>query len=218
MASPSMSTTSYAILGYLAIRPWTAYELTKQMGRTFHHFWPRAESGIYREFKRLVDAGLAASSDEHHGKRPRTRYEISTAGRDALRTWLAEPTNRGFLESEAMVRLLFADHGTKLGITDLLGSMVDDAGSRSEQMAQLMQDALVTGGQFPHRAHINVLVARFLVDFATMVQEWAEWSTDYIDTWPDVGDREPDELTRDRIRDTIAAAAATRTNPKGRGD
>ena len=38
----NLSTTSYSILGYLAIRPYTAYELTKQMGRTFHHFWPRA--------------------------------------------------------------------------------------------------------------------------------------------------------------------------------
>ena len=215
MASASMSTTSYAILGYLGIRPWTAYELTKQMGRTFHNFWPRAESGIYREMKRLVADGLASSSDDHQGRRPRTRYEITDAGSEVLRTWLAEPRSTGFLESEAMVRLLWADHGTKREITDLLTAMVDDARERSDQMGVVMQEYLVTGGQFPNRAHINVLIARFLVDFATMVQDWAEWSTDYVDSWPDVREREPDDAARDRIRDTIAAAEAIRAPDPG---
>jgi DNA-binding PadR family transcriptional regulator len=208
MTSASMSTTSYAILGYLAIRPWTAYELTKQMGRTFNHFWPRAESGIYREMKRLVADGLARSSDDQEGRRPRTRYEITAAGHDALRAWLSEPRSDGFLESEAMVRLLFADHGTKRDITDLLDAMLADVGSRSEQIAQIMQEQLLPGGQFPNRAHINVLVGRFLIDFAAMVHDWAEWSTEYIDSWPDVGEREADDATRARIRDTIAAAEA----------
>ena len=189
MASASTSTTSYAILGYLAIRPWTAYELTKQMGRTFHNFWPRAESGIYREMKRLVADGLAVSADDHHGQRKRTRYEITDAGHDVLRTWLSEPRSNGFLESEAMVRLLWADHSTKRDIAALLTAMVDDAGERSDQMGLVMQEYLVTGGQFPNRVHINVLIARFLVDFAAMVHDWAEWSADYIDSWPDVRDR-----------------------------
>lgn len=205
MVETPMSTTSYAILGYLAIRPWRAYELTKQLGRTFHHFWPRAESGIYREMKRLVTAGLAASSDDQQGRRRRARYEITDAGRDALRAWLGEPRSDGFLESEGLVRVLFADNTTKREVVELLELMVNDATGRSEQMVTVMQDYLITGGQFPQRSHINVLIARFLIDFAAMVREWAEWSTDFIDTWPDVHEREPDEATRDRIRDTITA-------------
>ena len=113
MAETAASTTSYAILGYLAIRPWTAYELTKQMGSSVHHFWPRAESGIYREMKRLVAAGFAASSDEQLGRRRRARYEITDDGRGALRVWLGEPRSDGFLESEALVRVFFSDFGTK---------------------------------------------------------------------------------------------------------
>jgi PadR family transcriptional regulator, regulatory protein AphA len=211
MAASTFSTTSYAILGYLSIRPWTAYDLAKQMGRTFHHFWPRAESGIYREVKRLVEGGLAVSSEDPHGKRPRTRYEISEAGRDALRSWLSAPQSDGFLESEAMVRLLFSDQATTQAITELLDAMTQDVRTRSDQMAQVMQDYLVTGGQFPQRAHINVLIARFLVDFAAMVHDWAEWSTAYVGTWPDAHERELDDAARDRIRETIAAATAIGT-------
>src|SRR3954452_11786482 len=108
-STPALSTTSYSILGYLAIRPFTAYELTKQMGRTFHHFWPRAESGIYREVKRLVTAGLATAEDEQVGRRPRTRYDITEAGRQHLQEWLDEPRSNGFLEAEGLVRVLFSD-------------------------------------------------------------------------------------------------------------
>jgi len=43
-----LSTTSYAILGLLDLRPWTAYELTKHMRRNLHYFFPRAESSAKR--------------------------------------------------------------------------------------------------------------------------------------------------------------------------
>ena len=201
MPTPAWSTTSYAILGYLAVRPWSGYELAKQLGRTFHHFWPRAESGIYREVKRLVEGGLATGSDEHVGRRARTRYEITPAGRDALRSWLATPRSDGVLESEGLVRLLFADHGTKADLVALLDAMADDAGRRAELMRGLARDYLVGAGQFPARSHINALVARFLVDFGVMVRDWAEWSRAFVDTWPDVAEREPDEATLAKLRE-----------------
>jgi len=201
-----LSTTSYAMLGYLAIRPWTAYELAKQLGRTFHHFWPRAESGIYRECKRLVKGGWATGSDEHVGRRARTRYEITPTGRDALREWLGDPRSDGFLESEGLVRLLFADHGTKADLVHLLDLMVRDADARADQMHEFVRDYLVTGGQFPRRSHINVLVARFLVDFAGMVREWATWSQAFVDTWPDVAERDPDDDTKAKLREVESMA------------
>jgi DNA-binding PadR family transcriptional regulator len=204
--APTLSTTSYALLGYLAVRPWSGYELAKQLGRSFHHFWPRAESGIYREARRLVDAGLATAHGEHVGRRARTRYEITSAGRDALRAWLAEPRSDGFLESEALVRLLFADHGTKGALVELLAVMVRDAGGRADQMHEFVRDYLVTGGQFPRRSHINILVAKFLIDFAVMVRDWAAWSQAFVETWPDVAERDPDEATMARFGEVAASA------------
>lgn len=180
----SLSTTSYAILGYLAVRPWTAYELAKQLGRTFHHFWPRAESGIYRELKRLGAAGLAAVTEERAGGRARSRYELTEAGRRALDTWLAEPSSAGFLESEGLVRILFADQRGAEDARAVLAAMTADADATAAQMTRVMEDYLATGGEFPERAHVNVLIARFLVDFAAMVHRWAEWSDEVIGDWP----------------------------------
>ena len=48
---PALTTTSYAILGLLAVKPWTTYELAQQMRRALGQFWPRAESKLYEEPK-----------------------------------------------------------------------------------------------------------------------------------------------------------------------
>jgi DNA-binding PadR family transcriptional regulator len=207
----SLSTTSYAILGYLAVRPWTAYELTKQLGRSFHHFWPRAESGIYREFKRLTAAGLAVATEERTGARARSRYELTDAGRTALDAWLAEPRSDGFLETEGLVRILFADRRSTDDARALLDAMTADAGATAAQMVELMEGYLTTGGDFPERAHVNVLIARFLVDFAAMVEQWARWSGTVIDDWPTRRDGRPaadDERIRTHIQSTIEAGRA----------
>src|SRR5689334_6919014 len=106
-----LTTTSYALLGLLALRPWSAYELAQQMQRGFAWFWPRAERGIYAEPKRLVDRGFARSRVEHRGRQARTVYSITPSGRRALRRWLAAPSQPPQVESESLVRLTFLEHG-----------------------------------------------------------------------------------------------------------
>jgi hypothetical protein len=47
-----LTTTSYAILGLLNIKPWSAYELTQQAQRSLRYAWPKSESHLYAEPKR----------------------------------------------------------------------------------------------------------------------------------------------------------------------
>lgn len=65
-----LTTTSYAVLAQLALRPWSTYELARQRIRYFRYVWPRAESAIYREAKRLAAMGLVKPTREYVGKRP----------------------------------------------------------------------------------------------------------------------------------------------------
>ena len=78
--APELTTTSYAILGLLAIRPWSTYELARQMQRDLRFAWPRAESNLYAEPKKLIAHGLATASSEPRGKRRRTVYTTVTRG------------------------------------------------------------------------------------------------------------------------------------------
>ena len=90
-ATPKLSTRSYAILGLLAIRDWTTYELAQQMERGVGDIWSAARSMVYQEPKRLARLGLVQARTETTGRRARTRYSITPAGLTALHGWLAEP-------------------------------------------------------------------------------------------------------------------------------
>src|SRR5215218_5681506 len=108
-----LTTTSYAVLAQVAVRPWSTYELAQQRVRYFRYVWPRAESAIYREVKRLSLMGLIEGKKEYVGKRARTVYSITEKGREALRQWLATPVSPFAMDFEAMIRLFVAPLGTK---------------------------------------------------------------------------------------------------------
>ena len=91
------SATTYGLLGMLAVRSWTGYELTQQIRRSLRFVWPSSEGHLYREQKRLVDLGWATVEDEPTGQRSRKRYSITQEGRAALESWLAtEPEEPHF--------------------------------------------------------------------------------------------------------------------------
>src|SRR5436309_6533601 len=90
--SQRTATTANAILGLLALRKqWSTWELTQQLRRNMRFFWPRAESQIYEEAKSLVGKGYASTEEVYTGRRRRTLYRITPAGRRALKAWLATP-------------------------------------------------------------------------------------------------------------------------------
>jgi DNA-binding PadR family transcriptional regulator len=215
-SAPSLTTTSFAILGLLAIRPWTTYELALQMERTLYRTWPRARSRLYEEPKKLVAHGLAVATKDAVGRRPRTVYTITAAGRRALADWLATPGEGPSLEYEQHVKLFFADFGTR---TDALATL---AASRAWAAAQLdvfvdsARDYLAGSGPFPERSAVTSLGARFLVDFYDLVDRWAAWATTVVDGWPEDPSRAEPTLAVDEY---IVALAERRkdeaTGPSG---
>jgi PadR family transcriptional regulator AphA len=182
---PSLTTTSYAILGLLAVRPWTTHELVRQVDRSLRRIWPRAQSKLYEEPKKLVSHGYAEASDDPVGRRRRTRYTITPEGRRALAAWLAQPGEGPVLESEQLVKMHFADSGTK---ADVLANLDATRAWTLEQNRDNLATArayLEGHGGFPERAAINLVVGRFLIDYYVMVARWTEWAAGVVDGWPD---------------------------------
>ena len=88
---------TYGLLGMLAVRSWTGYELTRQVRRSLRFVWPSSEGHLYREQKRLVDLGWATVEEEPAGQRSRKRYTITEADVRRCRQWLAtEPEEPHF--------------------------------------------------------------------------------------------------------------------------
>jgi PadR family transcriptional regulator, regulatory protein AphA len=181
-----LTTTSYAILGLLGVRPWTPYELAQQMDRSLGQFWPRARSKIYEEPKKLVAHGLATASNEAVGKRPRTVYSITPAGRKALRAWVKTPvTSTPTLDLEHLIRVFFAEHGTKADLQARLDELRAWTDTQAQLGVEISGPYLDGTGPFPERLPWLVLVGRFLDDFEKLVLEWTTWAAEVIGDWPD---------------------------------
>ena len=180
-----LTTSSYAILGLLALRPWTTYELAKQMAVSLRNFWPRAESKLYEEPKKLVAHGLASVRTEPVGRRPRSVYTITDAGRDALRAWLGEPGAMASLEFETLVKVFFAEQGTKEQLVRSLERIRAHAREQVEVDAGWARHYLDSGGAFPQRLAVLCLVGRLQADLHHTVAQWADWALAAVEGWPD---------------------------------
>jgi PadR family transcriptional regulator AphA len=182
-----LTTTSYAILGLLSVRPWSAYELTGQMKRGMRFTWPRAETRIYQEPKNLVAQDLARARTETRRGRQRTVYSITAKGRAALEHWLEEPSAPPQFECEALLRTTFADNGTKEGLLRTLRELREQVAAYHEEIRPQVEDYLTTGGPFPERLHIIALIGKFMREHLTHLERWARWAEQQVDAWPEVG-------------------------------
>lgn len=200
MSRGPLTTTSFAILGLLAVQPWSTYELTRQMDRSLGRIWPRAQSKLYEEPKKLVEHGLAEATTERVGKRPRTVYSITTAGRRALAEWLRSPGAGPVLEFEQLLKISFAEGGTKADAVATLTTARAWAKERNEENLATGRAYLEGHGPFQHRAAQNMLAGAFLTEFYRMVAEWAEWAAGQVEQWPDdPAQAVPDRAALERV-------------------
>jgi DNA-binding PadR family transcriptional regulator len=93
----------HAILGLLARRPSTGYELTRTFDQSLRTSWHASHSQIYPELAKLEAAELVVIVE--HGARRSKTYGITTAGRAELRRWLVESEPDRSQRNESSLRL-----------------------------------------------------------------------------------------------------------------
>jgi DNA-binding PadR family transcriptional regulator len=201
-----LSTTSYAVLGLLSLRSWTGYELVQQMQRSLVHAWPKEDSVLYEEPRRLVARGLATAHKERDGRRVRNRYEITDEGRRALRAWLAEPSNPPRFEAEPMLRLIFADQGEVSDALAAVNALRDWAATRFASGAKYIHAYRAGDVRFPEREHINALFARMYAELYLTVLSFADLAEKEIRDWPRTYDLDRRERTRELMNELFELA------------
>jgi PadR family transcriptional regulator AphA len=180
-----LTPTSFAILALLNIGPWSTYELTKLFGRSVQHVMSRTEANRYLEAKRLVDSGLATTEESAVGRRKRTVYSITPAGRAALASWLDEPARPTQLESEGLLKILFANMASQQTLLDRIGEFGVEAEAIEAPWRAIAREYADGGGLFPDRVHVNALFWALLEQWARLRAEWAQWAAMEVESWPD---------------------------------
>jgi len=86
-----LGTTSYVVLGLVSRRPSSGYDLAALAARSIANFWPISKSQVYAELARLELDGYILGTHVEQDKRPdKRRYELTSAGGEALAGWLGE--------------------------------------------------------------------------------------------------------------------------------
>jgi DNA-binding PadR family transcriptional regulator len=199
-----LTTTSYAILCLLAIQPWSMYALAKQMRRDLHYVWPRAESNIYVEPKRLVELGLARAEVERVGRRPRTIYSITAKGQTALKRWLQAESTPSRYESETLLKILYAHYGTKADLLENLRRFTAEAETAKQTELRFAEEYLHGDHALPEPLHLSTLFMRLMLEQAETRLRWATWARGQIESWPNLATGDED-LTLEILRSTLSA-------------
>ncbi len=180
---PKLSPTSYALLGLLAREPRSAYQLTSAMKNSLVRvFWPRAESHIYSEPKKLLRHGLVREEVQVSGGRSRKVYSITAAGHDALRHWLqAEDGAELRTQSEVMLKLLLANAGpadtARNTLLEALAGTERDLQTAIDGIEQVLAGGIDATAGMPWNGIAITLMAELLV--ARL--HWNRWALDAID-------------------------------------
>jgi PadR family transcriptional regulator AphA len=202
MAARELTTTSYVLLSQLALRPWTAYGLATEMDRNLRYFWPRARRGVYAELKDLADAGLASSQSGGVGRRPRTTYAITEAGRAALDRWLSSAPRGVNLEAESVVRVFVAHLGTRDQLLAAIDAVRVDAEDLLARRPVIGDEYLSGQAPFQEFVHTRAFVFDFLAEFAIALKQWAVRTRAEVLRWEDV------ELSPDKRNDALRLIAS----------
>jgi len=106
-------------------------------------------------------------------------------GRRALAAWLQQPGAGPVLEFEQLLKISFADSGTKADIISCLDATRAWVLDQNEENLATARAYLEGRGAFPQRASLNHLAGRFLTDFYVTVAQWVQWASATVADWPD---------------------------------
>lgn len=218
--------TTFGLLGLLATRSWTGYELTHQVRRSLRFVWPASEGHLYREQKRLVKLGWAKVENETVGLRTRKRYSITDDGRAALANWLATDPEEPHFQIEGVLRTFFGDQGTPDQLAASMRATAEMTRSMLEEMHGYVAEYLEPGGpmemleqgiggagqerivfhgrpMFPERLHVVAVAIDLTTTLLATLEDFFSSTADQVTSWPTTTDQSITPHTRQRLEHII---------------
>src|SRR5581483_5942132 len=186
-----LSATGKVILGMLAARPRSGYEIKQLVDNSARFFWAASYGQIYPELKRLENAGLIAGADASQGARQRTVYKLSAKGRRAAREWISRAPEVIELRDEGLLELFFAGSIDPARTPAIARERAAHANATAKELRSLereIEDKLAAEGPEFRPDAGSLTVLRYGI-------ELNEWSARWFE-------RAADELERDAARET----------------
>jgi DNA-binding PadR family transcriptional regulator len=154
-----------------------------------------------------LELGLAESERGATGRRPRTTYRITEAGRTALAGWLGSAPGGFALEHEPLLRVFLSPSGTRADLLAAVARARDDARAMLAIAGGIANEYLAGTHEFQEHVHIRQFTFDYLSSWATLTVEWADRTEAEVRRWRDV---RPSPAKHERALQRIARLAGRR--------
>lgn len=207
MARNMLSNTAYVILGLLQKGPLSGYDIKSKVDISTRFFFSASYGQIYPELKRLEAGGLIKGTELMTGRRARTEYELTDAGRDALLNWLRTTGACCEMRDEGMLKFFF---GGGLGREDLLDKI---AGVRAERAEIVDQLKAIAEDIPPEADELQISVLAFGLELYQFVIDWCDRVSAEFET-RDAGEFPVDRENTFALGPREPQTAGERTSPE----
>ena len=160
---------SYVILALVGRDGAGPHDIVRMM-REGANFWTTSESHYYAEPRRLAALGYLQARTEPGRTGPRTHYELTDAGREALTAWLAEPAAMPRVQNESLIKLLAADFSDDATIAASLGAVRAGIERAYQDLDAMQRRAL----EIPHRTRYLRLIDDYARRWLDAQREWLD--------------------------------------------
>jgi DNA-binding PadR family transcriptional regulator len=179
-----LSATGKVILGMLAARPRSGYEIKQLVDNSARFFWAASYGQIYPELKRLEDAGMITGSDASQGARQRTVHRLTGKGKRAAREWIASEPQVFELRDEGLLELFFAGSVDPARAPEIARQRATKATETAAQLRSL-EELIDQQGQTEEPEHSpdagSLTVLRYGIEMNEWVARWFERAADDLE-------------------------------------
>ncbi len=169
----------HALLVALREQPASGLDLAKRFDRSIGFFWHATHQQIYRVLARMdADGWVHVTTVEQSGRPDKKMYDVTPAGAEGLRAWLAVPTEVEPLRSELAVKLRGASFGDRAAVLEVVRGNLADHHLRLEHYRGLL------ARDYPAPTELAGLeLDQYLVLRGGILAEemWIAWLTEYLD-------------------------------------
>lgn len=170
---PTTSTTHFAILGLLSIRPMSAYELVKFSNDTIGFFWNESYGNIYGKLKELEESGYIDLIQEIQKGRRKKIYGINARGKRYLKEWLKQPTEEINIRDELLLKI-FVSEKEDLDAANAALAQETKEMTAALKMFTSLQQTITTLNQDPVRKELWLLTLDYGINYAQTRLEWCQ--------------------------------------------
>lgn len=184
LCSVELSATGKVILGMVAARPRSGYEIKQLVDNSARFFWAASYGQIYPELKKLEKAGLITGGDSSTGARQRTTFEITRDGRRAAHEWIERPPEVLEMRDEGLLKLFFAGSIDPTRAAEVALERAAISRAKAAQLrviAEQIEEAGAPEGAAAEPDAGSLTVLRYGIEMSEWTAQWFERAADDLE-------------------------------------